>query len=473
MIEIEKIPAKPKEKRRIRVAAYARVSSDKDAAFHSLEAQRDYYERYVSEHPDFELVGIYSDNGISGTIMERPEFQRMLNDCRNGMIDLVVSKSITRFARNTVILLETVRELKRLGIDCYFEKEDLHSMSADGELLMTLLAMYAEEEARSASENQKWRIQKLYESGKPAGGHTYGFRLEDGKYVIVPEEAEVVRRVFSLYLEGKGLATIANILNNDGIPARYGGTWSTSSLRDILVNEKYAGDLVLQKNFREDFRTKKKRRNRGEMRKVIVHYSHEPIVERRVFEEVQEELKIRGGMTVRSTGIADPAPNRDDRLFTGLIRCMECGATFQLKYQNKKQKTKPVWICHKHVKYGKGFCDSQMIPDDVLVEKTKEVLEIEELTSSVIRERILRIDIPERFHMVYNLTNGDIVDVPWEHKSRSLSWTAEMREKARQAALERARKQARKPARRQAMSPRKMLTTRHMTKHIRQSLKRV
>ena len=162
-MRIEEIPAKPKEQKTIRVAAYARVSSDKDAAFHSLEAQTEYYRDYVAAHPEWELVSIYSDNGISGTTINRPEFQRILQDCREGKIDLVITKSVTRFARNTVILLETIRELKKLGIDCYFEKEDMHSISPDGELLLTLLAMYAEEEARSASENQKWRIQKLYD----------------------------------------------------------------------------------------------------------------------------------------------------------------------------------------------------------------------------------------------------------------------------------------------------------------------
>lgn len=200
MLEIEVVPAKPKEKKQVRVAAYARVSSDKDAAFHSLEAQTEYYEQYVLNHADWTLVGIYSDNGISGTTINRPAFQRLLEDCRAGKIDLIVTKSVTRFARNTVILLETIRELKRLGIDCFFEKENMHSISPDGELFLTLLAMYAEEEARSASESQKWRIQKLYNQGKPAGGHTYGYRLKDGKYEIEPSEAKHVREIFELYL---------------------------------------------------------------------------------------------------------------------------------------------------------------------------------------------------------------------------------------------------------------------------------
>lgn len=211
-MKITELPAKPKEQQITRVAAYARVSSDKDAAFHSLEAQTEYYEQYVSAHPNWQLVGIYSDNGISGTTINRPEFQRMLQDCRDGKIDLVVTKSITRFARNTVILLGTIRELKRLGVDTYFEKEDMHSISPDGELLVTLLAMYAEEEARSASENQRWRIVKRFENGEPWVGKMLGYRLENGQLVVVPEEAEIVRQIFSDYLSGMGQSGIAKKL---------------------------------------------------------------------------------------------------------------------------------------------------------------------------------------------------------------------------------------------------------------------
>ena len=267
-MRIEEIPASPKKPKVTRVAAYARVSSDKDAAFHSLEAQTEYYQNYIAARPDWELVAIYSDNGISGTTLHRPEFQRMLQDCREGKIDLIITKSVTRFARNTIILLETIRELKKIGVDCYFEKEDMHSISPDGELLLTLLAMYAEEEARSASENQKWRIQKLYDQGKPAGGHTFGYRLMGERFEVVPEEAEIVKEIFRLYLSGMGYSKIARTLIEQHIPAYFGGTWSVASVRNILLNEKYAGDLLLQKTFSEDFRTKKKRKNTGELRKI-------------------------------------------------------------------------------------------------------------------------------------------------------------------------------------------------------------
>lgn len=266
-MKITELPAKPKEQQIARVAAYARVSSDKDAAFHSLEAQTEYYEQYVAVHPDWQLIGIYSDNGISGTTINRPEFQRMLQDCRDGRIDLVITKSVTRFARNTVILLETIRELKRLGVDTYFEKENMHSISPDGELLVTLLAMYAEEEARSASENQRWRIVKRFENGEPWVGKMLGYRLENCQLVVVPEEAEIVRQIFSDYLSGLGQANIAKKLKLQGISPASGNTWSRTSIRAILMNEKYTGSMILQKTYRKDFRTKKTLNNHGEKRK--------------------------------------------------------------------------------------------------------------------------------------------------------------------------------------------------------------
>ena len=183
-----------------RVAAYARVSSDKDAAVHSLSSQISYYNEYISNHVGWEFVGVYADEGITGTKDNRPEFVRMLEDCRKGKIDLVITKSITRFARNTVVLLDTIRELKLLEIDVFFEKENMHSISKNGELMLTLLAMYAEEESRSASENQKWRIRKMFEEGRPNTGRMLGYYLKDGQLTIIPEEAEVVRMIFKDYL---------------------------------------------------------------------------------------------------------------------------------------------------------------------------------------------------------------------------------------------------------------------------------
>jgi len=441
MLYIENIPAKPREQTKVRVAAYARVSSDKDAAFHSLEAQTDYYQKYVAKHTDWTLVDIYSDNGISGTIIDRPEFQRMLEDCRAGKVDLVITKSVTRFARNTIILLETVRELKKLGIDCYFEKEAMHSISPDGELLLTLLAMYAEEEARSASENQNWRIQKLYDQGKPAGGHLYGYRLIDGKFEIVLEEAEIVREIYNLYLSGEGYNKIAAHLIKRGIPAPMGGTWSTTSVYEILINEKYAGDLLLQKTFREDFRTKKSRKNTGERRKVYVKNSHEAIIDRVTFDAVQVEMAHRNRRQADIMMHRNKAHDNSNQLFRGLITCSYCGSVYVRKYTNAKKYDKAIWTCVKYVKYGKIACQSQQIPEGILIEKTKALLGITNLSREIIQERISHIYVPEHNHLLYEFTDGSEADVFWQHPSRRLSWTDEMREQARKKALKNARKE--------------------------------
>lgn len=440
---IREIPAVPKEKKNTRVAAYARVSADKDAAFHSLSAQTEYYEQYIAKHPDWELVGLYSDNGVSGTISDRPEFQRMLQDCRDGKIDLVITKSVTRFARNTVVLLETIRELKALGVDCFFEKENMHSISPDGELLLTLLAMYAEEEARSASENQKWRIKKRFENGEPWVGNMLGYRLVDRQLVIVPEEAEIVRRIFDEYLSGKGLALIAKQLNAEAIPALGNKKLSRLGLHHILRNEKYAGDMLLQKTYRKDFRTKKNLKNKGEVRMYKVENSHEPIVSREVFNQTQMEIARRKTVYVRNKGTAsnNSAVAKSKYLFTGLLTCGICGNKYRRIITHKKDYPRPAWICKEFDELGKINCPSQKIREDILIQKTQEVLQVEEVDRTIIEEQIEMIIVPEHNHLVYHLKNGDIVDVPWENRSRRESWTPEMRQKARERMLQRYRKE--------------------------------
>lgn len=208
-----------------RVAAYARVSTEKNAMLQSLSAQVSYYNNFIANRYDWELVEIYSDEGISGTKEDRPGFQKMLDDCRNNKVDLVIAKSITMFARNTVILLKTIRELKTLGIDVFVEKENIHTLSSEGEFMITLLASYAQEEARSASENQLWRIRVLFENGMPSTCLYYGYRYSKGKFIIKPEEAKIVREVFDLYLSGYGIMRIVRTLNDRNAPTRLGGKW--------------------------------------------------------------------------------------------------------------------------------------------------------------------------------------------------------------------------------------------------------
>jgi len=212
-------PSAPPLFNRLRVAAYARVSSGKDAMLQSLAAQVSYYSNLIQRRPDWEYAGVYADEGVTGTKDSRPEFQRMLADCRDGKIDMIITKSISRFARNTVTLLETVRELKLLGVDVFFEEQNIHSKSGDGELLLTILASYAQEESLSASENCKWRIRKRFENGEQVSlRFIFGYQIVKGKVEIDPEQGAVVRMIFEDYIGGLGGGKIAEKLMEMGVP---------------------------------------------------------------------------------------------------------------------------------------------------------------------------------------------------------------------------------------------------------------
>ena len=225
-----------------RVAAYARVSSGKDAMLNSLSAQVSYYSELIQKHSDWKYAGVYADEAVSGTKDNRAGFNGLLADCRAGKIDMVITKSISRFARNTVTLLETVRELKLLGIDVLFERENIYSLSGDGEVMLTILASFAQEESLSVSENCKWRIRDRFKQGEPNNCTILGYRLVGGKYYIMPEEAEIVRLAFSDYLSGMGRTAIAQKLNALGYESRLGKSFAESSISVILQNEKYVGN---------------------------------------------------------------------------------------------------------------------------------------------------------------------------------------------------------------------------------------
>lgn len=432
-MNIVELPARPKEQKKLRVAAYTRVSAEMEWKLHSLEEQEDYYRDYITTHPDWNLVEVYSDYGISGTTVQRPAFQRMLVDCRAGKIDLVITKSVTRFARNTVILLETIRELKGLGIDCFFEKENMHSISPDGELFLTLLAMYAEEEARSASENQLWRIRKRFEQGQPWVGTMLGYRLMDGKLIIVPEEAEIVRQIYADYLSGMGKNAIANKLAKSGITAPSMKCWSYTGICKILCNEKYTGNMLLQKTYTPDFRAKKAKANRGEARQYYVENSHEPIIDQQTFDAVQQEMKRRQ----EDQRAHKPTAEKSSNLFVGMITCGICGAHYVRKHQHCQKYISYIWLCRRYSQRGKDVCPSQKIPEKILIEKTKEILNTDTLTRDLLAEKLHHIVVSERSHLKYIFNDGSSVDTGWEHKSRSQSWTPEMKEAARQRALKR------------------------------------
>ncbi|WP_223804477.1 recombinase family protein [Lactococcus kimchii] len=292
MKKIQKIKAtRPVIKKRLRVAAYARVSADKGRTPHSLSAQISYYSAYIQKNPEWEYAGVYSDNGISGgSVSARTSFKQMLQDCEDGKIDVILTKNISRFARNTVDLLETVRHLKTLGVEVVFEKENIRSMSGDGELMLSILASFAQEEIQSMSKNIKWSIQKRYKKGKPnARINLYGYRWQGDDLVVVPKEAKVVQEIYANYFKQISAEKTAKMLTARGIKGFTGGDFKGESVRSILLNVTYTGNLLLQKEFVVDPLTKKSKRNNGELPQYLVENHHEAIISLETFQAVQEE----------------------------------------------------------------------------------------------------------------------------------------------------------------------------------------
>ena len=415
---------------RLRVAAYARVSSGKDEMLHSLAAQVSYYSNLIQGNLEWAYVGVYADEAETGTKDSRPEFRRLIADCQAGHIDLVLTKSISRFARNTVTLLETVRELKDLGVGVYFEEQNLHSLSGDGELMLTILASYAQEESRSASENQKWRIRKDFKEGKPSNNiRIYGFDYKDCKLTIIPEEAEVVRMIFTDYLSGLGKNAIMKKLIRLGIPTKCGGRWSESTVGSILKNEKFIGDTCLQKGFITDHLTKQWKPNDGELPKYYVEGSHEAIIDRETFEAVQEEMASRAAKANHPRKITFSE-------FSGIITCERCGAKFRKKVNGIGTKyAKVVWACATYTYRGKHECAAKRIPEDILKEKCAEVLGLTEYDPAIFTARVASITVPDDGILLFNFKDGTEQTVNWENRSRRESWTDEMKQAARERAL--------------------------------------
>jgi len=408
-----------------RVAAYARVSGDREEAFHSLSAQTSYYQRIISENPEWEFAGVFSDRGITGTKDARPGFQAMMVACREKKIDMVLAKSITRFARNTVILLETVRELKSLDIAVYFEEEHINTLSGEGELMISLLAARAQEESRSASENKLWQIRRMFEKGLPVTGDCLGYRMVDHELLVMEEEEETVRRIFDMYLSGMGKTAIAKKLTEEGVKNRFGEVhWSRNTIATIIRNEKYCGDLRLQKKYTVDYISKKEAKNRGERKMYYVKDAHDPIISRNCFDTTQEEIKKRDRIM---------PTNQTTYPFSGLIQCASCGKHFARKNANAGTKyAKPAWVCSLSDVYGKTACPmSQKIREEILMQKTREVLGITEITREKILERIEKIIVPENNVLIYVFRDGTEQRVEWQHRSRRESWTPEMKAAAR------------------------------------------
>lgn len=288
--------------RRKRVAAYARVSTDQEEQEGSFYSQISFYTEYINSCPDWRSAGVYADKGLSGTSCKhRPEFNRMIADAKSGKIDLILTKSISRFARNTVDSLAITRDLKANGVEVFFEKENLSSFETQAELMFTILSSLAQEESRAISENVKWGIERNRETGKVS--FTYknflGYKKgEDGNPEIVEKEAKIVRKIYQLYLDGENYCSIATILTRENVPTpSHRMIWAPSTIKSILTNEKYKGDTRLGKTYVEDFLTHRVKANRGERKQYYIKDSHDAIIPPVIFDKVQEEIKRRKSLS--------------------------------------------------------------------------------------------------------------------------------------------------------------------------------
>ena len=345
-----------------RVAGYARVSTDSDEQFTSYEAQVDYYTRYIKHNPEWEFVKVYTDEGISGTnTKKRTGFNEMIADATSGKIDLIVTKSVSRFARNTVDSLVTIRKLKEKGVEVYFEKENIYTFDGKGELLLTIMSSLAQEESRSISENVTWGQRKRFADGKVSLPYKQflGYRKgTDGLPEVVPEEAIIVRRIYSRFMEGLTPGNIARELTDDGIPTPAGKQqWRASTVESILKNEKYKGAALLQKCFTVDFLTKKKKVNEGEVPQYYVEHSHEPIITPEEFDKVQTEFERRKKISRRYSGKS---------IFSSRIICGDCGSFFGSKVWNSTGKYRRViWQCNNKFK-GEHKCETPHLDEETI-----------------------------------------------------------------------------------------------------------
>lgn len=332
------------EKKKRRTAAYARVSTDSEEQLTSYSAQVDYYTNYIKSRDDWEFVSVYTDEGITGTNTKHREgFKRMVADALAGKIDLIVTKSVSRFARNTVDSLTTVRQLKEKGVEIYFEKENIWTLDSKGELLITIMSSLAQEESRSISENCTWGQRKRFADGKvtvPFKRFLGYDRGSDGNLVLNKDEAVIIRRIYSMFLQGMTPHGIAARLTADGIKSPGGkDKWNAGAVRSILTNEKYKGDALLQKSYTVDFLTKKKKVNEGEIPQYYVEGNHEAIIQPEVFELVQRELARRKGSTGKPSGV---------HIYSNKIKCGQCGSWYGSKVWHSKTKyRKCVWRCNR------------------------------------------------------------------------------------------------------------------------------
>lgn len=396
-----------------KVAAYARVSTEQDEQQSSYEAQVDFYTRYIQSNPDWEFVEVFADRGITGTnTKNRDSFNRMIQLALDGGIDIILTKSISRFARNTVDTLQTVRKLKAIGVEVIFEKENLHTFDPKCEMMLTIMSSLAQEESRSISENVRWGKQKSMRDGKVSLAYSrfLGYKKgPDGRPEIVEEEAVIVRDIYNYFLSGKTLNEIAALLTRMGIPTPAGKSkWCVSTVRSILSNEKYKGEALLQKTYTVDYLTKEVRKNNGEVASILVRHSHEAIIEPEVFDLVQEML---------AENIKRRSKVRTKHPFAGKIVCGDCGGFYGHKVWRLRSTGEhyDVWYCN-HKYDGDEPCSSPRLREAEIRDAFEKVLQAcgdpnpayaDERWSELVQS----VTVYRNNHLIFTLANGKTVKI--------------------------------------------------------------
>ena len=344
---------------KLRVAAYCRVSTASDEQKASLDTQKTHYETYIRSNPEWEYAGLYYDEGISGTSQNgRNGLLALISDCEKRKIDLVLTKSISRFARNTTDCIEITRKLLSFGVRILFEKENIDTGSMESELMLSILGSLAESESVSISENEKWSIRKRFENDTYIiSAPPYGYKNENGRMVIVPEQAEVVKRIFADILSGKTPSQIADELNRQGIFTARSGKWRGERITELIANEKYVGDALFQKTYTDSSFTR--HRNHGVCNQYLITEHHEPIVSHEVFDRANEIIKLR------RKGKCDTKKYQNRYGFSGKIICGECGSVFKRRIHYTVSDSNTAWCCKKHLQ-NITACSMKYVADDSL-----------------------------------------------------------------------------------------------------------
>ena len=426
------------EKKQLRVAAYCRVSTDDEEQLTSYEAQMSYYTDKITSNPDWVMADVFADEGKTGTsVKSRKDFQRMIRQCRRGKIDLILTKSLSRFARNTLDTVKYTRELRQLGIPVIFEKENLNSISWESEFLLTLYGAFAQSESESISKNVGWGKRQAMKEGKVTiqYKHLLGYiRGADGKPEIVPDQAEIIRFIFKRYLAGDTLRAIKAQLEAEQVPYITGEVaWNLSTLQSILQNEKYCGDVIMQKTFRKDCISKETVVNTGQLPKYWTQNHHEAIVSREIFDAVQEETARRKAM---ASGTKKSAPTglgkySSKHALTGLLICGECGTPYRRVVWTQKGMKRPVWRCVNRLDHGKTLCkrsptlDEKPLQEAVLAAVNILMSRKDKLSNGVVSEMIQELapvpgevlsladieraigDLAHRFDQLMDETDGE------------------------------------------------------------------